>query len=174
MGDSIPSYAILSHTWEADHQEVTFQDMKSSTGNSMAHTCCRKGCSLYSNPVPSETRLELQEEDADLKTQLDLIVDTFEAAINCHPNISLRRVWNRWWAKLDEILPQLLPWERGMQYCVMQEEMPSKLQSHLLQIRELRHAGMLRRLGYDEEVQFIEVVKDHLTGFLNLGRRSSR
>lgn len=32
--NNIPSYAILSHTWEADNQEVTFQDMCNTTGNS--------------------------------------------------------------------------------------------------------------------------------------------
>jgi hypothetical protein len=32
--NNIPSYAILSHTWEADDQEVTFQDICNTTGNS--------------------------------------------------------------------------------------------------------------------------------------------
>ena len=32
IGDNIPSYAILSHTWEADDQEVTLQDLKDGTG----------------------------------------------------------------------------------------------------------------------------------------------
>jgi hypothetical protein len=27
-GNKIPRYAILSHRWEADDQEVTFQDLK--------------------------------------------------------------------------------------------------------------------------------------------------
>jgi hypothetical protein len=29
---NIPSYAILSHTWEADDQEVTFRDLTNSIG----------------------------------------------------------------------------------------------------------------------------------------------
>lgn len=33
VGKDIPSYAILSHTWEADDQEVTFQDMMDHTGS---------------------------------------------------------------------------------------------------------------------------------------------
>ncbi|KAF1813100.1 HET-domain-containing protein [Eremomyces bilateralis CBS 781.70] len=32
--DSIPSYAILSHTWDADDQEVTFQDITNTVGTS--------------------------------------------------------------------------------------------------------------------------------------------
>ena len=30
--DKIPRYAILSHTWEADNQEVTFEDVKNNEG----------------------------------------------------------------------------------------------------------------------------------------------
>jgi hypothetical protein len=32
----VPPYAILSHTWETDDQELTFQDMISGTGRSKA------------------------------------------------------------------------------------------------------------------------------------------
>jgi hypothetical protein len=32
-GDKIPPYAILSHTWEADDQEVTFQDLVNGVGS---------------------------------------------------------------------------------------------------------------------------------------------
>ena len=31
VGDDIPRYAILSHTWGADTEEVTFQDLISGT-----------------------------------------------------------------------------------------------------------------------------------------------
>ena len=27
IGNEIPSYAILSHTWEADDQEITYHDL---------------------------------------------------------------------------------------------------------------------------------------------------
>ena len=30
--DTIPPYAILSHTWEADTEEVTFEDLTNGTG----------------------------------------------------------------------------------------------------------------------------------------------
>jgi hypothetical protein len=32
VGDNIPEYAILSHTWGADTEEVTFQDLTNDTG----------------------------------------------------------------------------------------------------------------------------------------------
>jgi ankyrin repeat domain-containing protein 50 len=34
IGSKIPLYAILSHTWEADNQELTFQDVMNGTGRS--------------------------------------------------------------------------------------------------------------------------------------------
>ena len=30
-GDATPDYAILSHTWGADHEDVTFGDLKQNT-----------------------------------------------------------------------------------------------------------------------------------------------
>jgi hypothetical protein len=35
-GDNIPKYAILSHTWGADGEEVTFKDVVRGTGKSKA------------------------------------------------------------------------------------------------------------------------------------------
>ena len=31
--DNIPKYAILSHTWEPDGEEVTYEDLVKKTGN---------------------------------------------------------------------------------------------------------------------------------------------
>jgi hypothetical protein len=36
VGNDILLYTILSHTWGADHEEVTFKDMVNSTGNTKA------------------------------------------------------------------------------------------------------------------------------------------
>src|SRR5438045_1524248 len=36
VGDNIPEYAILSHTWGADTDEVTFRDLIDGTGKSKA------------------------------------------------------------------------------------------------------------------------------------------
>ena len=36
FGDNIPQYAILSHTWGTDTEEVTFRDLMDSTGKSKA------------------------------------------------------------------------------------------------------------------------------------------
>lgn len=36
VGDNIPRYAILSHSWGADHEEVTFKDLAESAGKTKA------------------------------------------------------------------------------------------------------------------------------------------
>jgi hypothetical protein len=36
VGKNIPRYAVLSHTWKADHEEVTFKDLMDRTGNTKA------------------------------------------------------------------------------------------------------------------------------------------
>jgi hypothetical protein len=36
VGDNIPRYAILSHTWGRDTEEVTFKDLVDSTGKDKA------------------------------------------------------------------------------------------------------------------------------------------
>jgi hypothetical protein len=36
VGGNIPPYAILSHTWGADHEEVTFKDLTEGTDKSKA------------------------------------------------------------------------------------------------------------------------------------------
>jgi hypothetical protein len=36
VDDQIPQYAILSHTWGADNEEVTFKDIIKGTGKSKA------------------------------------------------------------------------------------------------------------------------------------------
>jgi hypothetical protein len=39
VGKNIPQYAILSHTWGADHEEVTFRDLTEGTGKNKAGYC---------------------------------------------------------------------------------------------------------------------------------------
>ncbi|KAF1995465.1 hypothetical protein P154DRAFT_526268 [Amniculicola lignicola CBS 123094] len=36
VGKNIPQYAILSHTWGADHEEVTFRDLTEGISKSKA------------------------------------------------------------------------------------------------------------------------------------------
>lgn len=112
--------------------------------------------------------MELQEEDFDYKTQLDLIMSAFDAITARHRGWWLRPIWNRWWGHLDTILPPLLPWERGLRYCVLEPEIPYDRRPALLQLHGWRHIRVLKRLGYAEDVEFLDVIKDHIPGVLDL------
>jgi hypothetical protein len=69
MGQDIPPYAILSHTWGVDEREITFQDINNGTGQQergydkirfcakqakadsleyfWVDTCCRSVCYIH-------------------------------------------------------------------------------------------------------------------------------
>ncbi len=42
------------------------------------------------------------------------------------------------------------------------------LSAALLQLRELRHASLLRQRAYEDGVNFLNVIKDHLFGLMDL------
>jgi hypothetical protein len=44
LGHSIPPYAILSHTWGPDNEEVTYRDMVYGTGQNKAGYCKIQFC----------------------------------------------------------------------------------------------------------------------------------
>lgn len=85
----------------------------------MAHTCC-----VFDYPDPSVTSgfperierdattcLELQDEDVELKEQLEAIMEAYEKTLNAHQG-SIEEFWKWWWAILQGLLPEIPPWER--------------------------------------------------------------
>ncbi|KAK3369420.1 heterokaryon incompatibility protein-domain-containing protein [Lasiosphaeria ovina] len=134
----------------------------------MAHTCCRRDTHFICVDLDEDTRQELREEDANFKAQLDLIMSAFDAVMAQVSRKPLRSVWWRWWSQLDRILPPLLPWERGLQYCPLKPAMPSDQRSALLETREIRQFLVLKRKGYSKHVDFLDVIKDHLTQLLGV------
>jgi len=47
FNDNIPRYAILSHTWGADAEEVTFKDLVDGTGKDKAGYDRVRFCEVY-------------------------------------------------------------------------------------------------------------------------------
>jgi hypothetical protein len=132
----------------------------------MAHTCCRMNTSFRCANLSEEARMELQEEDTELNTQLELIMAAFDAVLAHQKHQLAESIWELWWRKLDTILQPLLPWERGLQYCDMSPK--DTVLSRLLQLRELRHGVALKRMGYADDVGFLEVIKDHIPALLGV------
>ncbi|KAI3323705.1 HET-domain-containing protein [Xylariaceae sp. AK1471] len=45
IGDHVPTYAILSHTWGADHEELTFQEVQNGLPEKVSQGSCKlEGC----------------------------------------------------------------------------------------------------------------------------------
>ncbi|KAK0631227.1 hypothetical protein B0T14DRAFT_207 [Immersiella caudata] len=131
----------------------------------MAHTCCRMNALFQCSHQSEETKMELREEDSDFNDQLELIMVAFNALLARHKHWPAASIWAQWWRKLDPMLPPLLPWERGLQYCSLPTSGDDL--SRLLDLREMRHAVALRRMGYPKNADFLDVIKDHLPGLLN-------
>jgi hypothetical protein len=91
----------------------------------MAHTCCSieygNGIShrefgywtgrFWRQRFPKAEKERLQDEDGELREQLDLIMEAYRRMRETYSG-SLEGFWEWWWQTLDDILPDLLPAER--------------------------------------------------------------
>lgn len=136
----------------------------------MAHTCCRYNHQTfrkYKDPVAEETRQELQAEDAEANEQLGVFMQAF-AVYMISPQVSsssMRDIWTGWWDMVDQILPPLLPWERGKRYCETYKEPPADIVQRLHERSAERRRTALERAGYyshEGSVDFINIVRDHM------------
>ena len=142
----------------------------------MAHTCCERTPLSQGLPRSSagdklaemsqETRRELQAEDATSKEQLDLIMDAFKRAMKSRAAWPLWEFWQWWWKIVDVMLPPLLPWERGLQYCRPKSSIPRSLMSRLLDISANRSQRLLEMAGY-KDMSFMDIIHKHLAEFLS-------
>lgn len=129
----------------------------------MAHTCCRRPRPRRESTttISDELRQELQMEDAESQEQLEFIMTAFDKAKYSRSKWTTWRFWDWWWDIVDEILPPLLPWERGTAYCTPATIMPKELKKYLHDISCRRHERVLERAGYEEE-DFLLVIQAHL------------
>lgn len=128
----------------------------------MAHTCCRRPArdGTDQSAVSDELRDELQKEDQESKEQLELLMEEFKRHMESSKARRLFVRWTSWWGRVDEILPPLLPWERGLRYCATDEPMELEVEQALLNVSEERFGDQLERAGY-KGMDFIDVIEAH-------------
>ncbi|KAH8672290.1 hypothetical protein BGZ61DRAFT_398302 [Ilyonectria robusta] len=68
----------------------------------MGHTCCNR--SIRGRPLLLEERLEVQEEDRELKVILDAYVDLYLELLDNHED-KFETSWVAWWVAIEEFLP---------------------------------------------------------------------
>ena len=138
----------------------------------MAHTCCGRtslcgSCgSCGFRKMSQKIRKELQAEDVTSKEQLDFMMNAFKCAIKLRAAWPLWEFWKWWWKVIDVILPPLLPWERGLQYCCPIFPVPRPLISHLMNVSAYRTRRLLKMAGYND-MDFLKIIQKHLAEFLN-------
>ena len=100
---------------ELCHEEICRLEVFNRLG--MAHTCCEHKELRRRTLMPEEDRKQLQEEDKELKEQLDLILQAYRCSRKKHAG-DLKNSWKDLWQKLHEILPDLEPEKRCRQHCL--------------------------------------------------------
>lgn len=137
----------------------------------LAHTCCTvfEGFHIKRKTFDEEMRNELHEEDAVLSEQLKLILEEYGRLKGSYPGTKLE-FWERWWARLDMILPELSPQERCR--CHRPDREPrwcntkftGDIQRKIRVLSDLRAAAeesALRKMGY-YGWEFEDVIRMHL------------
>ena len=122
LGNSIPDFAILSHTWEADDQEFTFQDLMHGTGKSKNGYRKIQFCSDQSQRDGLQyfwidSCCIDQSSSAELSTAINSMFHWYQSAAKCyvflsdvsisaHSSFSHSRWFTRGWT-LQELLAPL-------------------------------------------------------------------
>ncbi|MCJ1455252.1 hypothetical protein MMC28_005606 [Mycoblastus sanguinarius] len=137
----------------------------------MAHTCCghRRSC------MKKKDRKQLQEEDTELKEQLDLILRGYQNRYKRHVG-GLNDFWKSSMQDLDRILPELMSEERCRRRCLpyndyvdynnSTEYWEKEREWHDLRMKIEEEA--LTKRGYSR-LDFIDVIRHHFSASLGSG-----
>jgi hypothetical protein len=92
-GDAIPRYAVLSHTWGADNDEVTLADLKNGTGTSKAgyrklRFCAEQAAKDHIPYFWVDTCCIDQSSSADVTTAINSMFAWYRDAARCYVYLS--------------------------------------------------------------------------------------
>lgn len=124
---SIPPYAILSHTWEVDEEEVTFQDLSEGSGKSKAGyrkiTFC--GAQAARDGLRHfwvDTCCIDKTNSAELSEAINSMFSWYQDAVICYvylsdvddyPNLDSSRWFTRGWTLQELLAPRLMDFFNG-------------------------------------------------------------
>ncbi|KAL8929960.1 MAG: hypothetical protein Q9208_001104 [Pyrenodesmia sp. 3 TL-2023] len=146
----------------------------------MAHTCCKFNMSARRSSMHPEDQRQIQDEDMELKQQLDLMVEAYEGYLDRHAG-DVRSFWDSWWQKLDEILPELMPKERCRRRCLTYWDYQAykgsatyaQEEAQLQQDRAKVEKDALAKKGYTGG-GFIDVIRNHFADVLDVELSETR
>lgn len=138
----------------------------------MGHTCCgHRGA-----PVDDNDRKQLQDEDSELKEQLDLIIQVYQNRRNKHSG-RWRGFWESLMQDLDGILPDLIPEERCKYHCKSgwkyhHSAEYTKRERELHDLRTAKEKEALAKRNY-LGLDFIDVIRLHFADSPDSGSSDS-
>jgi len=93
VGDNIPRYTILSHTWGADDEEVTFKDLVEGTGKDKAGYkkiwfCGKQAANDGLQSFWVDTCYIEKSSDAELSESLNFMFRWYHSAERCYVYLS--------------------------------------------------------------------------------------
>lgn len=122
--------------------------------------------------MDKKNRTQLQEEDTELKEQLDLIIQAYRNRYKKHAG-GLNDFWKSFMQELNEILPELIPAERCKRRCLSYDdyynykrstEYPEK-ERDLHNLRMKMEEEVLSKRNY-LGLNFIDFIHDHFADCL--------
>ncbi|MCJ1267487.1 hypothetical protein MMC22_007372 [Lobaria immixta] len=122
--------------------------------------------------MDKEDQTQLREEDAELKQQLDLIIQAYRNRYKKHAG-GLNDFWKSFMQELNEILPELIPEERCRRRCIpfwdylryKRSTKYPKRERELHDLRIKREEETLSKRSY-LGLDFIDVIHDHFADSL--------
>lgn len=146
----------------------------------MAHTCCAFFMNARRTLMPKEDQMYLQEEDVELKQQLELIIEAYKRYRRRCTSDS-HEVLDLWWRKLDEILPELKPEERCKRRCLNYWDYQAykgsatyaQEEAQLQQDRARVEGDALAKNGYTG-LDFIDVIRTHFADLVEVESSQTR
>ena len=151
----------------------------------MAHTCCRhhNTYDTYNGyrrlSIDEKDRKQLQEEDSELKEQLDLIIQAYQNRCNKRSG-GLKDFWESCMQDLDRILPELVPEQRCKDRCLSWVDYHvyrssaeyTEKERELLDMRMAKEKEVLAKRNY-LGLDFIDVIRLHFADSLGSGSSDS-
>ena len=141
----------------------------------MVHTCCLSKYPGFLHPKAQDDKAEVQEvqdDDTELKEQLNLLMIVFRAFRKKHLG-QLKSVLTDWFEELETILPALRPEDRCRNLCLQgwtyreyersgrMHQMKQKLHDERMELER----NVLEKRGYSG-MDFFDVIKLHFAAFI--------